>query len=297
MYDFVILTEQRYINPKKTDWYIDQVLLEDNLLIRALENKGVKVLKKDWRDTSFNWNNTKYAIFRTTWDYFNKYNEFISWINETKNKTNFINSTDVILWNIDKHYLQDLKNNGINIASSIFIEKGDDITLEKLFKMTRWDEAVIKPTVSGAALNTYRINENNFSNHELLFKKLVKKESFIFQEFLQNIISEGEISLIMIAGEYTHAVRKIAKKGDFRVQDDHGGKVEIYQANYNEIKFAKNCINQCPSLPAYARVDIVYDNKNQISLSELELIEPELWFRNNPSSAAKLSEELIARAF
>ena len=297
MYDFVILTEQRYINPKKTDWYIDQVLLEDNLLIRALENKGVKVLKKDWRDTSFNWNNTKYAIFRTTWDYFNKYNEFISWINETKNKTNFINSTDVILWNIDKHYLQDLKNNGINIASSIFIEKGDDITLEKLFKMTRWDEAVIKPTVSGAALNTYRINENNFSNHELLFKKLVKKESFIFQEFLQNIISEGEISLIMIAGEYTHAVKKIAKKGDFRVQDDHGGKVEIYQANYNEIKFAKNCINQCPSLPAYARVDIVYDNKNQISLSELELIEPELWFRNNPSSAAKLSEELIARAF
>ena len=27
-------------------------------------------------------------------------------------------------------------------------------------------------------------------------------------------------------GEYSHSVRKIAKEGDFRVQDDHGGRVE-----------------------------------------------------------------------
>ena len=33
MYDVVILTENRYINPKSTDWYIDQVILEDKLLL------------------------------------------------------------------------------------------------------------------------------------------------------------------------------------------------------------------------------------------------------------------------
>ena len=50
----------------------------------------------------------------------------------------------------------------------------------------------------------------------------------------------------MIGGKYTHAVKKTAKKGDFRVQDDHGGKVEIYNATQSEIKFAEDCIEKCP---------------------------------------------------
>ena len=92
--------------------------------------------------------------------------------------------------------------------------------------------------------------------------------------------------------KYTHAVRKIAKKGDFRVQDDHGGKVEKYNANKNEIQFAIKCIENCPEQPLYARVDIVYDNEGQISLGELELIEPELWFRKNPKSAKLLASKI-----
>lgn len=96
----------------------------------------------------------------------------------------------------------------------------------------------------------------------------------------------------MIDGKYTHAVRKIAKKGDFRVQDDHGGKVEKYNANTDEIQFARKCLKNCPEPPLYARVDIVYDNNGQISLGELELIEPELWFRNNPKSAKLLASKI-----
>ena len=115
----------------------------------------------------------------------------------------------------------------------------------------------------------------------------------MFQEFLNDIIKSGEISLVMIGGKYTHAVRKIAKNGDFRVQDDHGGTVERHQATNKEIIFAENCIKQCPFNPIYARVDIVYDNNNNPSLSELELIEPELWFRNNNDSVKKLVDEIL----
>ena len=46
MFDIVILTDNRYVNPTTTNWYIDQVLLEDQLLQTALENKGLKVCKK-----------------------------------------------------------------------------------------------------------------------------------------------------------------------------------------------------------------------------------------------------------
>ena len=39
MFDVVILTDNRYVNPEKKDWYINQVLLEDKLLKTALEKQ------------------------------------------------------------------------------------------------------------------------------------------------------------------------------------------------------------------------------------------------------------------
>ncbi len=292
MIDIVILTDNRYVNPEKRDWYINQVLLEDKLLKNALEDKGLKVAKKNWADPDFDWTKTRCAIFRTTWDYFERFEEFFSWIESTKHKTSFINSSEIINWNIDKHYLQGLAKNGINIAPTLFIEEGNVITLSQLFKRTNWPETVIKPAISGAARHTYRINSKNCYKFEDVFQKLIKDECILFQEFLNNITTQGEISLIMIGGKYTHAVKKIAKIGDFRVQDDHGGSVKEHRATKEEVLFAENCLKASPFEPIYARVDIVNDNSNNLSLSELELIEPELWFRNNPTSANLLADEI-----
>ena len=114
----------------------------------------------------------------------------------------------------------------------------------------------------------------------------------IFQNYMTNIVEEGEISLIMIGGEHTHSVKKKAKKGDFRVQDDHGGTVENYKPSNEEIKFAQRCIEKCPERTLYARVDIIYDNENKLALNELELIEPELWFREYPKSAEILADKV-----
>jgi len=293
MFDIVILTDNRYVNPTTTNWYIDQVVLEDQLLQTALEDKGLKVCKKDWADLSFDWTKTKSAIFRTTWNYFDRFDDFFSWLNQTKNKTIFINSVEVINWNIDKHYLQYLAKNNINIAPTLFVEKGEKISLKQLFEKTNGREAVIKPAISGAARHTYRINASNCSEFETVFQNLIKNECMLFQEFLNNITTQGEISLILIGGKYTHAVKKIAKKGDFRVQDDHGGSVEKYNPTNLEITFAENCLKASPYQPIYARIDIVYDNNNKPSLSELELIEPELWFRDCPKAAKLLAEEIF----
>ena len=292
MYDVVILTESRYLNPKKTNWYIDQVLLEDNILLKELEKCKLKVIKKDWSDNKFDWKQTRYAIFRTTWDYFDKFDTFIKWFEKTKRETLFINPKEIILWNLNKSYLQELSKKGINIAKTTFIEEKQKITLKDLFKNSQFNEAIIKPSVSGAARDTFKITKKNHKKFESNFQKLIKKESFLFQEFLKDIQIFGEISIILIDGEYTHAVRKIAKKGDFRVQDDHGGTVEVYNPVKEEIEFAKLCVSKCPSQPIYARVDLIYDNKKNISLGELELIEPELWFRNNAKSAKLLAKKI-----
>ena len=72
-YDVVILTDSRYVQPNEKNQYIENVLKEDGLLIEALNNLGLKTIKKDWNDSNFNWNSTKTAVFRSTWDYFDKF--------------------------------------------------------------------------------------------------------------------------------------------------------------------------------------------------------------------------------
>ena len=58
------------------------------------------------------------------------------------------------------------------------------------------------------------------------------------------------------------------------------------------VGFAESIISKCDPTPFYARVDIIIDNNNELALSELELIEPELWFRFCPESAHLLAKEV-----
>ena len=61
-YDFTILTDHRWINPKRINDYTSNVLLEDRLLLEALERKHFKVNRKSWDDKSFDWSSTKFVI-------------------------------------------------------------------------------------------------------------------------------------------------------------------------------------------------------------------------------------------
>ena len=217
---------------------------------------------------------------------------FFEWKEKNKKKLFFINSSKIIDWNINKIYLKQLNKKGINIPDSIFIKKGYKTTLQKLFDQSQFTTAILKPNISGAARHTYKIENSELKNFEIIFRKLISKKDMIFQKFINNIITEGEISLIMIGGKHTHSVKKKAKKGDFRFQDDHVGTVANYNPTKEEIIFAQNCIKKCPEKPLYARVDIIYDNNNKLALNELELIEPELWFREHPLAAEKLAAEI-----
>ncbi|NOY51195.1 MAG: hypothetical protein GXO88_11635 [Chlorobi bacterium] len=289
-FDIVILTEDRYDNIVASDENETNILLEDSLIQKALEAKGFKVFRTSWSNPNFNWESVRLLLIRTTWDYFDRFNEFHNWLEIVKNKSILINPYETLKWNIDKHYLIDLENNGINIPKTIFIGKGERKTLDQLFNESKWEEAVLKPAISGAGRHTYRLTKENTEEKEIILDQLLKHESMMFQEFQQNILSKGEVAYMFMGGEFTHAVLKKAKSGDFRVQDDFGGSVELYAASEKELGFAKYVVDRCGEKTFYARVDVIYDNNNDLCLSELELIEPELWFRYNEKAADKLAQ-------
>ena len=292
VFDIVVLTEDRYVNPDPNDPYNQDILNEDRLVVEALEAKGFRVARISWSDPTFDWSSTQTVIFRTTWDYFYRFQEWEAWLSSTSKVTQMINSHSLIQWNMDKHYLRDLEERGIHIPESRFIEVGEQTTLSDLLSETGWANCILKPCVSGTARHTYKLNAENISEHEDIFQGLIRSEAMMLQPFLNNIVAKGEVSMIVIGGQFTHAVLKVAKGGDFRVQSDFGGSIQNYNPSVAEREFAEKAVAACDPQPVYARVDIVEDNNGQLALIELELIEPELWFRMNPKAAEVLADSL-----
>jgi len=294
-YDIVILTDERYEAPDEGHWYVAQLLGEERLLQTGLEARGFRVRRVAWSNPDFDWRRTRAAVIRSTWDYFERFPEFCAWMDRVATQTQLINSQSLVRWNVDKHYLRDLAARGVRVPPTRFTEPGEVTTLREAVAASGWDEVILKPAVSGAARHTYRLNAGNLDEHETLFRGLVASEAMILQPFLGSVLADGEISLIVIEGHCTHAVRKIAKPGDFRVQDDHGGSVHPHTASAEEIAFAEHAVAVCPEPPHYARVDAVRDDTGALSLMELELVEPELFLRFHPPAAAALAAAIAER--
>ena len=294
-YEITLLTAHHYLNPADPNWYVQQILHEDLLLREALERKGLRVHRIDWTNIEFDWSLTRAVLFRAVWDYTERYDEFIRFIHTASEKTMLINPLETIVWNLDKHYLRDIKKHGLGIPETIFIEKNEPVTLRQLYLEHGLTEFILKPAMSAGARHTYRLNNGNLAEHEIIFRQLIAAEAMMIQPFLHSVTTQGEITIVVIGGRHTHAVLKKVKPGDFRVQDDFGGSVHHYSPTREEIAFAEKAVSVCTPLPLYARVDILRDNNNNLAVSELELIEPELWVRFCPPAADRLAEEIAKK--
>lgn len=302
-FDVVVLTAPDYLTPKKDSVLTANVILEDQLVLDALAELGLRVSRVSWDSQDFDWASTHFALIRSTWDYIHRVDEFSSWLKRASKQTKFINPISLIDWNMDKIYLKELNASGIHIPKTLFIPKGSQWTLHQAWENAKRElgfnsnTLVLKPCISGGARHTYKFDVDQLSQYEVIFAELISNEALMLQEFQQNIVDRGEISMMLFNGEFTHAVLKIAKAGDFRVQDDYGGSVHEYKPNANEIAFAEATVKATPQVPMYARVDIFKDNENKIALAELEIFEPELWFRLQPNAAKVLAKHIKEQLF
>jgi len=255
---------------------------EDDKLLHFLKDKGLNIEKLIWNDEQINWKNYSHAILKSPWDYFDLIEDFYEWLNllEAK-KVKLLNPIDVVRWNSNKLYLQEIEAAGLKIIPSAFIKKQENITLETFFEKFNTDKLIVKPCISGGAKNTFKVTNENVEEINQKLNQLIQDEDFIIQPFLPEILESGEWSFIFFNGVYSHSLIKQAKPGDFRVQPAHGGTVHPQQPDEELIAtaaeyvslFAKNCL--------YARVDGTFV-KGEFLLMELELIEPFLFLNTEP---------------
>ncbi len=286
--DVIVATEQHYISPAASDWRGIQVKNEDNCVIDALQSIGLNTIRKGWDDPDFDWSFCSAVLIRTTWNYSENFEKFQTWLSQITKQARLFNSLPTIQWNINKRYIQDMENKGINVVSTLYVSS--PVVLREVMRKQGWPEIVIKPVVSAGALDTYRISLDNVEKYQPVLEKLVAEKEMMIQPLQKNILISGEKSCIVLANRFSHAIRKIPKPGDFRVQEVYGGCVEPYSPTEEEKRFAEDAIAAAPYPVQYARVDFTEDENNKPVLMELELIEPELFFRFHPQAATALAE-------
>jgi hypothetical protein len=109
------------------------------------------------------------------------------------------------------------------------------------------------------------------------------------------VATVGELSLVFVDGECTHAVRKRAAAGDFRVHDDYGGTVELERPGASHLATARAALDTMGSPAHYARVDLVEGPAGQPLIMEFELVEPELFFRKSTAAVERFVESIRRR--
>jgi hypothetical protein len=269
--------------------------METPLIAEALRSLGVESEVAVWRD-SREWRKSALIVLRTPWDYADHLDEFLAWTTLAAKVSLLKNTADVVLWNFHKRYLLDLERRNVAIVPTRLFRFGQMTNVRSellaIAQQDHWTEVVVKPAVGINAVGSLRsqIDDPALAKH---LAGLLRGGDVLLQPFVPSITSEGELSLIFVDSTFTHAVRKRPRRGDFRVQDNHGGTVYHYEPSAKEIAVASAALACAPSATIYARVDLAYVDEVPVVM-ELELIEPELFLRFSPPATSALAQALKA---
>jgi hypothetical protein len=271
---------------------------EETELLPLLRARGIEAEAVIWNDPTADWGRFDAVVLRSTWDYFQRYPEFCAWLAGLERaRVRVHNAPSLVRWNSDKMYLRDLERRGARILPTVFCEAGQPADLSAILRTSGWENAVLKPSVSGGAYRTYRVRADAAAEHQSEMDALLATTGVLVQPFFPEIQTDGEWSFVFFDGALSHTVRKRAVAGEYRVQTQYGGPFTLVEPAPWLVDQARRVLDLRPEAPAYARVDGLVRGRD-FYLMEAELIEPYLYLSAAPGSEDRCAQllEKLARA-
>ncbi len=255
---------------------------DDRRLVAPLAARGLHAEPVVWNDPGVEWTRYAAVVLRSTWDYHLDPLPFLAWIARLEAAgVPLLNPPALVRWNADKRYLRELEARGVPIVPTEVIAAGDGRPLSAVAEGRGWERVVVPIARDDEA--RYRAQD---ATHGVLV-----------QEFVPAIRTAGEWSLQFFDTRFSHAVRKLPRAGDYRVQGEHGG-VSKREAPAAWLVAAARAVLDALPFPAgdcaYARVDGVATG-GRFLLMELELVEPSLFLAADPRAAEGFAEAIRAR--
>jgi hypothetical protein len=223
------------------------------------------------------WRSYGLAWVRTPWDYAERYDEFLAWLDLIEDQVAVVNPVPVLRWNSHKSYLLDLENSGVPVVQTAVLTRASADELDGVLEMHAWPDAVVKPAVAVGAIGASRVSIGAPGNATAL-AEAGRNGEVLVQPFMP-AIAEGEVSILVFDGQVSHAVRKVPADGEFRVQLEYGGSEILHDPTAAELALVEGALAAVPTPEplTYARVDCVTGADGMPQLMELELIEPSLF--------------------
>ncbi|WP_309611937.1 hypothetical protein [Sphingomonas sp.] len=269
--------------PEAYDWALENQA-------DALSAAGLEVVAQTWTDPDVG-QGVDIVLPLVVWGYHAREAEWHALLDRLEAaRVPVVNPIGLLRWNSDKAYLAELAERGIATVPTLAVDALADADLGDARVRFDATELVVKPPVSAGADGTFRLGPNDVVPAEVAGRRM------LIQPFQQGIVGQGELSLMIFNGAFSHAVLKRAKPGDFRVQPSLGGTEIHVEAPPEAIELAHRALAAAPAAAIYARVDMIADAGGAWQIMELELIEPALFLHRAPGSAERFGAAIAAAA-
>jgi len=265
---------------RRTDAFEHDFMMD--ALRGPFETRGLRVEDVAWDDAKADWAGYAAVIIGTTWDYWDRLDEFLAALERIEGQTRLFNGAALVRWNARKTYLRELETKGAKLIPTLWLDDCSEAAAKAAFDTLGADDLVFKRQVGAGAKDQHRIKRGE-SIPEMRHPMMV-------QPFLKMIQTEGELSFIFIDGEFCHALIKRAQPGDYRIQSTYGGREEEITPSTDDLAAACAIIGTLDEAPLYGRVDMLRGPDGGLLLMELEVIEPYLY----PIEGPELGERMAA---
>lgn len=269
---------------------------EHDLYLQAVQD-GVgsrgTVTAIDWRAPLETLAGFDVALLGTPWDYTEAKDEFLIRIADLEAAGVVVcNPVEVVRWNADKLYLQDLEARGAATIPTLWLERADAADVAAAFDRFGTDRVVVKRRVGAGA-----IGQDSFTRDAPPPADWAIDQPAMIQPFLSAIQSEGELSFIFVDGRFSHALIKRAAQGDYHIQSLYGGQEVPLDPAAADRRAAEAVMGLLPFAqpPLYARIDMVRLAGGALAVMEAELIEPYLYPVQGPRFGAMLGDAIVRR--
>ena len=265
-------------------WSIDA-----DLSFAPLEALGWRCAWLPWRTPNVRWDGWDAVYLAATWDYPEDPEAFLEVLEAIdRSSAVLVNDIELVRWNIPKTYLRDLEGGGAAIVPSRWYERFADCNLAGDRALLASERLIVKPVISTNAHDTFLLDFPLSPDLETRLAETFAERAFVVQPFIDNIQRDGEYSLFYIGGDFSHAIRKVPRTGDFRVQEEHGADIHPVDVEPDLLEAADRVMALVDPAPLYARCDFVRAREGY-KVMELELIEPSLYLRMDDRAPARFA--------
>lgn len=241
------------------------------------------------------WDSYDLAVLRSTWDYMPRRAEFVAW---ARGIPHLYNPANVVEWNTDKRYLEELAAMGIPVIPTTFIAP-----TEMWIPTTSGGEYVIKPAIGAGSIDSGRYGPAD-TDHAVEHIGRLQREgrTVMVQPYLPGVDTLGETALLYFATEgqlkLSHAIRKGPMLQGPDVASD-----ELYRAeeitprepSAQEVALGEQVLAALPGGLLYARIDLIPGGDENPLLMEVELTEPSLFLGHSSGAADRFAAAILAR--